>query len=746
MDGSDNWEYVCSQDPSGILNASTNYPAFNFANNYGTTAGLTETDYAEGWYLPSAAELYNITYTYSSKIQSSLDAVSGFTIGSTTYYWSSSQDSSNYRAEDLCGSRVYSSDKSSKSSVLAVKDFSYNTFSKYTDYIEPTIASISTEVSSIGEGYKDSIAVTITGENFNSPLRNDIMLSGGTFGKIVYVDATTLKTTVSFDGTVGENTVTATYGNSSVSTTVNIVATDSCFAIGDIIYADGKRIKSENVQYGRQDGQSQAIAVITSTKYDGVVGIGVGIQRSPSTLAWAPSGTTGYNTNFTGIYGTTTSGDMDGSDNWKYICSQDPSGILNASTNYPAFNFANTYAAVAGLSGTDYAKGWYVPSIAELSNIFTLKTTIQKSLDIVGGFTIGTDSYWSSSQTSYAYNACCTNNSYGNTSKSVSQNVLVVKSFNCDDFQDYVYEEPVIEKITAETNAICETYTNQISLTIQGINLDTPDVQNIVFEGGTFDTLEYVNETTVKIKVSLDGIPGTKVISATYGTTTLSTSIEILTYGESFSVGDILFSDGTKIKAEDIQYGITEEQKAKAIAVIITSTKYDGVVGIGVGIKRSSSTLAWAPSGTTGYNTNFEGIYGTTTSGDMDGSDNWEYVCSQDPSGILNASTNYPAFNFANNYGTTAGLTETDYAEGWYVPSIAELYNITYTYRSKIQSSLDAVSGFTIGSSTSYWSSSQASSCYYALGNDSSSVYSYNKSYNRCVLAVRKFDWIDFSN
>ncbi|MBR0031343.1 MAG: InlB B-repeat-containing protein [Treponema sp.] len=41
-------------------------------------------------------------------------------------------------------------------------------------------------------------------------------------------------------------------------------------------------------------------------------------------------------------------------------------------------------------------------------------------------------------------------------------------------------------------------------------------------------------------------------------------------------------------------------------------------------------------------------------------------------------SGHYPAFDFANNYGTTIGVTEGSFSSGWYIPSCAEL---VYVYR-----------------------------------------------------------------
>ena len=143
----------------------------------------------------------------------------------------------------------------------------------------------------------------------------------------------------------------------------------------------------------------------------------IGLQESASTLMWAPSGTTGYGKKFTNIICTpsktgsgaastaTFTGDTDGSDNWEEICAVDPEGTQDAATNYPIFNFANTYGTTAGLTDTDYETGWYVPSIAELCEVYKNKDVIQKSLTKASGFTIGTSYYWSSSQyASYSLN------------------------------------------------------------------------------------------------------------------------------------------------------------------------------------------------------------------------------------------------------------------------------------------------------------------------------------------------------
>ena len=204
--------------------------------------------------------------------------------------------------------------------------------------------------------------------------------------------------------------------------------------IGRIVLSDGTFVSKENFN----SSTMTPVAVVAGLKNDGSQIIAVGLQKGTS-LRWAPSGTTGYNTKFTGIQGTETSGDMDGSDNWEYICSVDTSGTQDAKTNYPAFNYANTYGQTAGLTGTDFAYGWYLPAIAELKTVYDNKSVIQTSLDVVGGFTIGTSYYWSSTEYFTDLNFSIVDmfhwdfgNGYASImyTKAGSLDVLVVQAFN----------------------------------------------------------------------------------------------------------------------------------------------------------------------------------------------------------------------------------------------------------------------------------------------------------------------------
>ena len=77
-----------------------------------------------------------------------------------------------------------------------------------------------------------------------------------------------------------------------------------------------------------------------------------------------------------------------------------------AAALYPAFYFAKNYKDVSGsnVSGTAYEEGWYLPSIAELFQVYVNGRGSSKVFDIdaasqaLGGDTFGSSYYWSSSQ------------------------------------------------------------------------------------------------------------------------------------------------------------------------------------------------------------------------------------------------------------------------------------------------------------------------------------------------------------
>lgn len=179
-----------------------------------------------------------------------------------------------------------------------------------------------------------------------------------------------------------------------------------------------------------------------------------------------------------------------------------------------------------------------------------------------------------------------------------------------------------------------------------------------------------------------------------------------------YVIGDIILSDGSAVKEKDF----TEIDNSNAPIAVIAGFKEDGKA-LGLGLHRSDSPLPWAADSSEGYMTRFEDLVCTQDSGmaytgDTDGSDNWEIICSQDETGTAESAENYPAFHFVETYAQTYDLSD-DYAEGWYMPSIRELCEV-YQNREAVNDSLkkiyelDHKAAMDELGTNWYWSSSQA--------------------------------------
>ena len=219
-------------------------------------------------------------------------------------------------------------------------------------------------------------------------------------------------------------------------------------------------------------------------------------------------------------------------------------------------------------------------------------------------------------------------------------------------------------------------------------------------------------------------------------------------------MGDIVFSDGSATPyTADLT--LTNEQKSAAIAVIYyAGSSAEDVLGaktLGVGLKNTGADnyLAWCLNSAAAYGTNITAIqctpseYGSgkaataTFSGDTDGSDNWQALC--DAVSDEGTSGNYPAWEWVNAYATE-NLLEGSYANGWYLPTVAELCML-YREKDTVNSALEKASGTKIADE-GYWSSSQLAS--YSNGAwsvrfDVGNLNGYDKSNNFSVCTVRAF-------
>ena len=275
-----------------------------------------------------------------------------------------------------------------------------------------------------------TLIAMVRGTNFKAPgvgqsnfIVNCAEMPSITEGSAVTIlSDSVLTVSLRIPGEAGNYTVTITSGDQSVNGTFS-VKDYSEYTVGKIVLAD-KTLKSKE-EYAEIDSSNPPVAIICGVNGYGAA-LGIALHISPSNLMWAKSGSTGYNTKFEGIIcnpsatgsgaasTATFTGDLDGSDNWDYICSIDPEGTKAAvvAENYPAFHWVNRYnEEYAGkLGGTNFA--WYMPSLAELCEVYRNREAINASLAKIHGLengnsyadsSLSTSSFWSSSQGSYYY-------------------------------------------------------------------------------------------------------------------------------------------------------------------------------------------------------------------------------------------------------------------------------------------------------------------------------------------------------
>ena len=211
----------------------------------------------------------------------------------------------------------------------------------------------------------------------------------------------------------------------------------------------------------------------------------------------------------------------------------------------------------------------------------------------------------------------------------------------------------------------------------------------------TASSTEYTTAISVTTAVTLkaiavkDGMNDSAVASASY---------LIIPTKATCVPGDFVLKDGTMLP-KDIT--LTDTQKSNVAAVIVRAATNDKPA-LGVGIVHSRSGLEWCTSSAAGWNRNITALVGDETSGYMNGSDGWKKLKAACSDAASNPEK-YPAWNYSLTYAETNDLTG-DLAEGWYLPTLAELYTI-YLNKTAVEASLSKAGRSTFGKNY-YWSSS----------------------------------------
>ena len=284
-------------------------------------------------------------------------------------------------------------------------------------YGAPEITSVS--IPKAGTTYGgNKLLVTITGKNFTAPGLSAANFSGTPALSDIKIVCDTLVTAkVDCPYAAGETNLTVTCTpaeGAAVHGAGKIIVTDyTTYTAGKIVLADKTLVEASN--YSAIDLSNPPVGIIFAINDYGVPCM-IALHISDSDLLMTGrGGSRVYKGTLEGIICTgqgynastvTFTGDTDGSDNWEYIKSIDPAGAADAATNYPAFNWVNQYNTqyAAQLGGTNFA--WYIPSLAELCEVYKNRVEINASLEKIhglesGGYadaSLGTSWYLSSSQ------------------------------------------------------------------------------------------------------------------------------------------------------------------------------------------------------------------------------------------------------------------------------------------------------------------------------------------------------------
>lgn len=187
--------------------------------------------------------------------------------------------------------------------------------------------------------------------------------------------------------------------------------------VGDIVLQDtnGNIVAIHKDAYAIRDtSYGEGVAVVYKNANSKVYIVGK--EHDKTGRAWCDQNANGFNTHFAslacepddpnagaGKYTWTGSQNTDGKDNWQKLKDFLSSGDdTDPPGNYPAWEWVNDYAATQGLTG-DLATDWYLPTIAELFDIWQQKGTVEAALTAISGNTFGTDYYLSSSQFANPY-------------------------------------------------------------------------------------------------------------------------------------------------------------------------------------------------------------------------------------------------------------------------------------------------------------------------------------------------------
>lgn len=328
--------------------------------------------------------------------------------------------------------------------------------------------------------------------------------------------------------------------------------------------------------------------------------------------------------------------------------------------------------------------------------------------------------------------------------------VLVLGFFSCQTGTSFTETAATPQKTagsisyattTVEKTTYDEAFTNPLTKTGDGTVSYTSSKEAVAtVDASTGEvTIVGAGETTITATV-------TDSDTYTYATKTASYIIKVIYIigtkapGVGKDVGDIVFTDGSAMPYADfdaLDDDAKNEKKTFAIALIFykgtgLNSGNDTTTSrtLGVGLKHNRNGTWWCMNGAA-YNINITTVqckasgsdgaltFTDETANDRNGSDNFEQIAAflTSTDGVTDDTVtnenSYGAFQSAKNYKNKAtNITGTAYEDGWYIPSLAELFQIYANGKGAnkvfdIDSASIALGG-TQFERALYWSSSQS--------------------------------------
>ena len=171
--------------------------------------------------------------------------------------------------------------------------------------------------------------------------------------------------------------------------------------VGEIVLNDGSRVPFSCNMALTPEQKEKAVAIIVMARREGnsIFEVALGLHQDkdkswgddtisiPEIECWSTEGS-----KVSAARNTKITGDLFGHDNYRKIREKNKQG------SYDIFERAEEYSKISGVNITDkFTTEWYVPSLAELCELFKVKNTVNIALEALGKAQLR-DLYWSSSQ------------------------------------------------------------------------------------------------------------------------------------------------------------------------------------------------------------------------------------------------------------------------------------------------------------------------------------------------------------